>query len=319
MGGYGPVDFLPWRGILAFTILIDHLSQELMNPGAVIGLSWTGYIVVSLFFGISGYGLSFQMEKSQGNYINDFLRKRLPKILVPFWTSNVVYVLVRLFLYHEYLSVGSIVKYIIGLQLINTNAWYVVSLLILYLAFWLSEKAIQTDGRQYKVIVSIGVLCTVYFCLVLVLFRGQRYWWVNSIFAFVVGMCINQYKKLWNDIKNSNKALILVAMLFVASFLLGWKLPALMARLPFMIIASITSVLLFFGVTGYISLRSKILNFSGMISYEIYLIHNCYRHFFKDVMTINNDVLYLIVVISSSVVTAVVLHKINEMILKKLI
>ena len=287
-------------------IVIDHLSQELNDPYVIIIFSLFGYVVVSVFFGISGYGLNFRM-KSNSCYIDNFIKTRLPKILIPFWLSNAVYIVVRFCFYQDQMTIASVVKYLLGIQLINTNAWYVISLSILYLLFWLSEKIFENN--QCKAIAFTGVLSLAYFIIFLLIFRGQRYWWVNGIFAFVIGMCVSQFDSIWNRVMKSWAMVSVIILVFIVAFLGGCILPLIPMGLSLMVVASITIVCIFFCVAHKIRIQSYVLDFLGKISYELYLIHNCYRHFFKDIVPMHNDALYLLVVISASILSAYLLHK----------
>lgn len=72
------------RGFLAIGIIFHHLSQWVTSGDEFSNFSYMGTYIVSIFFFLSAYGLYFQNENKK-NYLDNFLVKRLSKILVPFF------------------------------------------------------------------------------------------------------------------------------------------------------------------------------------------------------------------------------------------
>lgn len=72
------------RGFLAIGIIFHHLSQWITSGDEFSNFSYMGTYIVSIFFFLSAYGLYFQNENKK-NYLDNFLVKRLSKILVPFF------------------------------------------------------------------------------------------------------------------------------------------------------------------------------------------------------------------------------------------
>lgn len=299
-GGTTNQDFLPFRGLFALVIVTDHLSQEMAQPGAIIAFSYTGYIIVSLFFAISGYGLAYSV-KNKPSYLDGFVVNRIPRLLMPLWLTNLVYILVELLVYKRAMSPGLFVGYLLGYPQINTNAWYVIALFVLYIIFFV---ALKLTGELKKAIPLIALLTAAWgiFCLTVV----KKYWWMNACFAFSAGIILYEYEdKLrikWGQ------TLVLLGVFF-AAFLCGWKLQGI-PMLAAMVIASVASAVLFFAFAKGVRIRGRSLEFLGTISYELYLIHNLYRHLFKsELVRIENDITYYIIVLGSSIISAVLIHQ----------
>lgn len=302
-GGTTNADFLPIRGILALVIVTDHLSQEMSNPGAVIAFSFTGYIVVSIFFSISGFGLAYSVD-TKPNYLDGFLTKRFPKILIPFWVINLIYIFVETVIYQKKIGLGLFLGYVLGYPQINTNAWYVLALAAMYLFFYISVKWIchgDTGKALPWIIVFIGFWSI--FCLVVV----KKYWWMSACFAFPMGIAMYRYDK--KSLVIHLRTVIITAILFLMTFTGGWLFPSMGMSLLCMVIASVTSSILFFALAKAIQIRGKSLAFLGSISYELYLIHNLFRHLFKsEIVFINNDVVYYIAALGCSIAIASLFH-----------
>lgn len=296
---------IPWRGLLALTIVTDHLSQELSNPGILSGFSWTGYIVVSIFLGISGFGLATQMIRTNGYYIDSFLQKRLPKILVPFWLSNIVYIVVSSLIYHDGTSFAMVLCHFLGLRLINSNAWYVVALLVLYALFYLSSKLVKKQDYKKQIFLMIaGSVVYSIFCLLIV----KKYWWMNAILGFIVGFYYAYNRNIVEKSSKEARLKVGVAVIaFGACFWSSWHFPVMPIGLFAMMVASVIIVPLFLILVSHFSLEGKVIRWLGEISYELYLIHNCFRHMFKDILVINNDIVYYFAVLFCSIFVAWVL------------
>lgn len=122
------------KGICCFFIVIHHISINLSDPGLFSIFVDIGYLSVSLFFFYSGYGLMKSLE-TKDDYLNGFIIKRLPTILISFWLVNIIYIFVNIILGEKY-SFISMISYITGIKLINSNAWYVITIILFYLSFY---------------------------------------------------------------------------------------------------------------------------------------------------------------------------------------
>ena len=85
------------QAIACLGVILHHLTQQITGygvvpKGPVTVFNYAGILFTSLFFFYSGYGLITSMQNKPG-YLNTFLTKRLPTVLIPFWIINVIYVL----------------------------------------------------------------------------------------------------------------------------------------------------------------------------------------------------------------------------------
>ncbi|MCF0186566.1 MAG: acyltransferase [Bacteroidaceae bacterium] len=208
------------RGFAAIGVILHHISQEdAFQTIKQIGIfKDAGYFMVAIFFLCSGYGLMKNLE-TKPDYLDGFLKKRLPVIVIPFYGSAVLYTVYRLFVAKEELAVAQIITGLLGFTMINEYAWYPIILTIMYITFYLAFK----NGRNRKV--SMGIILFVTLALGMIfcvnghfawwaaegdwwfnpgfdrawwmeektlLLSGE--WWVNSVIAFFVGMvlCVNE-------------------------------------------------------------------------------------------------------------------------------
>ena len=80
------------KGFLALCIVFHHLSQWVTTGEEFSNFNYMGTYIVSVFFFLSGYGLYVQNEKNE-NYLNNFLVKRLSRILIPVLIISVIYLI----------------------------------------------------------------------------------------------------------------------------------------------------------------------------------------------------------------------------------
>ena len=79
------------KGILSILVFLTHLDGLKLKKTSYYFFSRLtyGYILVGFFFFYSGYGLMKQYLTKK-NYLKGFLRKRLIKILIPFYLVNTI-------------------------------------------------------------------------------------------------------------------------------------------------------------------------------------------------------------------------------------
>ena len=90
------------RMIQAFAcigVVLHHLTQQItsygvFNKGPVTVLNDMGFLFTALFFFFSGYGLITSLQ-TKPDYLKTFLYRRLPSVLIPFWTVNVLGVILN--------------------------------------------------------------------------------------------------------------------------------------------------------------------------------------------------------------------------------
>ena len=72
------------KGFLALFIIFHHVSQKITTGANFSNFEYMGRYIVALFFFLSGYGLYFQYSNN-ATYMENFLRKRLTRIFIPFF------------------------------------------------------------------------------------------------------------------------------------------------------------------------------------------------------------------------------------------
>lgn len=154
------------QGIAAVGIVFHHLSQYITTygnvwKGPITIFSSMGILFTTIFFFCSGFGLMTSLQKKP-DYLKTFMRKRFPAVLIPFMISNAIY-LVLVGMYFG--SVDSVIESLIclfGFRLVNTNTWFLVEIMILYLAFYFTHRFMKKPGKAMVTMsICVGVMMLV--------------------------------------------------------------------------------------------------------------------------------------------------------------
>ena len=185
-------------------IILHHLAQQVTVYGTVYKgpVTWfndLGFLFTSVFFFFSGFGLIVNLDTKPG-YLNTFLQKRLPSVLIPFWVINLFGVILNTCVYGLRINSSGIFFSIFGLRLVNSNGWFIIEIVLFYLLFYLFFRFIRNRDA------ALVLLClAVVFVIVFSFdqghdpsfdqshwFRGE--WWFNSTIAFAAGLLTARFR-----------------------------------------------------------------------------------------------------------------------------
>ena len=270
-----------------------------------------GRYIVALFFFLSGYGLYFQYSNN-ANYTKNFLRKKLIRIFIPFYVFIVIYIIYRATL-GEVISVDFFLSFWKDYSNIIYNGWFINSIIVLYVIFYISFK--RKDSK-------IAVFKLVFLTLVYIFWKAYQDhgdWEYVSIMAFLLGVFWMKYRVSIDKFIEKKYFIFLVSFSILMYVFRHYE--------DIMKNIGITNKYIYYGIVGnlctmvfvvYFLLLTNKLNFSnkyldflGDISFEIYMIHGLVMHYFGKFFVSSdvNDVLYTIVVLFVSIVSAYYIKK----------
>ena len=308
------------RGFLALGIIFHHISPLVKTGEEFSNFSYMGTYIVSIFFFLSAYGLYVQNE-SRENYLDNFLVKRLSKIIVPFFIISLIYMFYR-FVNGQLIDLNFFINLFKQGSTIIYNGWFVDIIILMYIFFYLSFKFFQNKFLSI-VFNTIFIIC--YICLAIKL--GYNFWWYNSVLAFAIGL-------IWA--KNQNKidrflekyyfiVIVLVTVLLFVSHRYDILLKylhiedsysyALAANLD-NIIFTIYFIIVFLKKINFSNVS---LNLIGRISFELYMIHGLVISMLAKIFVSSrvNDVLFTLFVLIISLILAWIVNKIDKRIIQK--
>ena len=299
------------KGLLALLIIFHHISQKVTTGENFSNFEYMGRYIVALFFFLSGYGLYFQYSNN-ATYMENFLKKRLVRIFIPFFVFIVIYVIYRATL-GEVINVDFFLSFWKDHSNIIYNGWFINSIIVLYVIFYVSF--VKKDSK-------IAVYKLVFLTLVYIFWKAYQNhgdWEYVSIMAFLLGVFWMKNRVSIDKILEKNYFIFLVSFSILIYVFHYYE--------DIMKNIGITNKYVYYGIVGnlctmvfvvYFLLLTNKLNFSnkyfdflGDISFEIYMIHGLVMHYLGKFFVSSgvNDVLYTIVVLFISIVFAYYIKK----------
>jgi peptidoglycan/LPS O-acetylase OafA/YrhL len=272
------------KGVAILLVIIGHLWVHVICPGDVPVLG--GY-AVSLFLILSGFGLTLSV-KNKPLILANFIRKKILKIMVPYWIITVTIIFLDYMLLHKTYSFSSILFTLFGMNFtknlmsMDYSRWYISLLLINYAAFILVNHYLNYLG-PLKCIFAIAIVIAV-----LRVFKVFPLGSIDQIFAFPLGCLIARYYSLVFQVLTKRRfryaisisIILCIGVTFIVrSYGIQPGETSLAGKIALLFLNSANSMLfcalliiisMWIGDCGYIS---RFCLFTGTISYELYLIH----------------------------------------------
>lgn len=307
-----------WKGAAAIIIVMHHLAQKIDTGGPLIIMKYVGFIMVAVFFFASGYGLTVSLINKK-DYLKSFFRKRLLSVFIPYWIVNIVDILLNLCNGKTFTS-GQYIASFFGADTV-TGLWFVPSIILIYIAFYLSFKICDVLNKGYNlgaVLVSVFILL---YCVAFSILYPEESSRTASVFAFLIGIIIAlniQKFKSWTYNKYTIKTLIFsfsFCVLFLARLYISSKgIDNLILMLVLRNIISILFIISLILISMKFKMNGKVISFIGSISYELYLVHFILIDFIFAI--ISNKSIALIILIAVSLILSFAIKKLSGLLLK---
>ena len=262
-GGYKDIiskeDSVNLKGFLILVVIMHHLSQsETYDFFAFNYLAKIGYIASGLFFFISGYGLMLS-HINKNNYKKGFIRKRLMKMVIPFFLVLYIY---YVFCYFGKISFDKIIDFNNGMTFLPFS-WFAIEIIMWYLVFYLCMILFD---RNYKgILLSLFVFCV--FFIVACKKKDYGSWWYNSCFMLPLGGTYYLFREKINYLLTKNYRILLIASVLCIVILYFVPLSSALRML-----LGVVYLLLILLIMTKVIFKEN-MKIIGKYSYYIYLIH----------------------------------------------
>ena len=295
------------RGFFALTVVLHHISIR-TESGLLLRLfAFAGLPAVSVFFFLSGYGLQKSYMKHE-DYKKHFLKRRLSKIIIP-------YIFVTLLFWGVYAlgqkpySFKDVVYAFLQGNPIVLFSWYIVSISSFYIFYWLFMLICKRNYNLMLLYASIWYILYIIVCTKL----GYGEWWYNASHPLIFGMFWAIYEpKILPTIKKYYRV-ILCFVTFGFGFLSICRgiINDWLVSLIFAMGSIVFFVFLLILFTAKVKIGNPFMNYLGNISLEIYLVQGLFMVGTRsDVVFINNDFIWGVIVFFGSILLGALLHKI---------
>lgn len=264
--GFFDLDYTTtWKGICSIIVIFVHIQPGYGNKIQSIIHSF-GYVCVTLFFLFSGYGLKWSLENKK-NYLDNFIINRMPALLLPFLTMNILSTFVRVVLNQD--VPGNVLLKLLGLNGFS----FVHVLLLFYISFYIIYN--------YMDVTTISKDLIMYFVVIVYSSLGGFFdfgfgWHVEAL-GFLYGIvCCSFMKKIDQVIVYRYKLKtfsIFISALILGVYYLLFKSVEIYGNYLLRIFLGVSIITLFLFVTRKVRINNQFTKFLGKISYEIFLSH----------------------------------------------
>lgn len=252
------------RGAAILMVMVGHVSG-MMNTVLFSPLGGTG---VALFLLLSSFGLNESFKKQGLTY---YWRKKVLRVLLPyFFVASLLYLFRWDFTWQDYF---------LDITGIKTHYWYIAFLVKWYVAFWITSKYCL----RYRTI-----LLLVMSMIILFLFPNIE---AEQAFSFPMGMLISMHLNRVKTIKVKNVIIITFLMFIVGTLFLLIKQHQIVRAQMSTWIYNVVQLFIKLPYAMFIvcllrlfpqCIKSKFLLFSGVICYELYLVHMPFYGYVED-------------------------------------
>lgn len=305
------------KGVLAVMVLISHLHGRVdLFDSSILGTMFSafGYLAVSVFFFLSGYGL----EKSnciKTNYIAELPRKRI----FPFYCLCCLMILIyimRDILFGNSISGVAIIQSFVFGQTVVDNGWYLQAQLVFYIIFYLCYRY---GNSKKKLLLILGITMYCLFCVVI----GLSTTWYEASYCFVLGVLFAENENKSSNLCNAIKTPCIYYLFYTAMF--GLFLVALYfgnksilpetGRIAIKLISALLFSVLAVSALSLIEIRNCVTRFLGNISLEIYLLQGIFLDLFMETIPVLNEWFYMLIVTMSTIVSAIIFNPVFKKII----
>lgn len=293
------------KAILPLCIVAHHMSYM----PVLLEFRTYGTIINSVFFALSGYGLSKNYILKGRKYLNSFYQKRILKIIIPLLVVTLLYIII-------FENIKDINTIIIALFSKGASplpySWFVYVLLYLYSSFYFVYKYAPDKFRLLLIFILTFIFISATYKL------GYKKIWFYSVGAFPIGLLYANYeKRIIFELQNRYIYLIVVFFsIIILRYLISVHL-SFTDLVYFSIFPIVVFVLL--SRVNTLKLNYTFITFLSSISFELYLSQAMAMNLFRgEYFYVKSDCLYIFLVYVVLLLAAYILHKFCFLIHKKI-
>ena len=275
------------RGVAILLLVLGHLWVHVSRTRADAIFSGDA---VSMFFVLSGYGLTVSMRRDSLS-VKRFITRRVRRVMVPYWAATIVLVILDYLILHRTYSAGDLVMTSLGLNFTSALTsldyvrWYVSLLLLWYVLFYVAHATLKGSHALVALFAAAFVL------FFLSYYKPSMGWY--QLFGFPVGCALGRWSEglgmIYSHRKSTLFRLAIIGVLYVVSFKIVFSVQSihafLVAHVPnilFNFILDVNGIVMCLGLMILLARlaqagrRSLLLLFFGAYSYELFLLHGAF-------------------------------------------
>lgn len=297
------------NGIFVMLVFLRHITSYVQYGKyseifSYMNIRLGQFIVVSFLF-YSGYGCMTAVINKGSSYIESMPKKRIFRVWYHFAIAVMLFMITNLIMNIKY-DYKTVILAFTGLESIGNSSWYIIAILVMYIATYGTFKLLKTESNLKKIIV-VAVLCGIYICIFWKI-KNDNPWYYNTVAAYPLGMFYAQYKnKIEAIVWKNNYVYLALSGIFLCIFIFGYHYGN---NLVVYQLLSMVFVLLLVLLTMKITFKNEILEFLGKYTFDIYILQRIPMIIFKDV--VSNEYIYFSVCLILTIIIAVLFRKITN-------
>ena len=285
-------NILSWKGIFVLLIFMAHISEyKLTTYNTLDNLYFIikqnmGQLIVVYFLFFSGYGIMYSIVNKGPRYVDSILKNRFIKSLLHFDLIILLYLIVQFFLGHRF-KIEIILQSLIGWDSLGNSNWYIFAILFLYLATYISFKAIK--GLKYEYGLLINTFLILIYIVTIRYFKPS--WWYDSVISYMFGMYFFFYKEKIEKIINNKYILFIIVS--ILGFIFSRRIKTYMISFCLKEFFFIMFILL---SSMKVRVKNKILDYLGKNVFGYYILQRLPMIIFS-YLSLNQNSYYFFVIV----------------------
>ena len=251
---------------------------------------------------LSAYGLKYSVANKE-NYLKKFWKNRILVLLIPFWITNVLYVLNE--------PKGNLIDNL--LLIIGFYFSFLTIFIVFSICFWAVYKLVKKEK------IADIIICTfVFLYSILGKVFGIESGWMVETMGFIYGILIFYMTQKLRKMKNFKYFIIfLISSVIIGIFYIKYKEVYMIGTWILRTILSMNLILLLIIILNNVIIKSKVLDYIGKISYEIYLMHGLSISILEKYLNVNiPSFWWIMLVIILTIIGASIVKAIDSRIIK---
>ena len=298
------------KGFFAMIIFFSHFNQYAIFDSSVTNniylfvIKKIGQLMVTMYLFYSGYGIIKSIETKK-NYIKNFPKKRILKVLISFDCAILLYLIVNMILKNKY-SLKTILLSFIGWESIGNSNWYIFVLLVLYLIIYITGLVFK-NKIDLKFIIA-NILFDI--ILIIALYFTKNDYWYNIILTFPLGLLYGMFEeKIEKIIKEHYIAILaMITLCFIGTYISNSFIMYEFKAIFF----SLLIVLLSYKI----KINNRVLEKLGKYSFEMYILQRLFYIIYEKAHI--NYILFFTISLISTLVLSILFQKATYLITKNL-
>ena len=307
--------------IAALIVVIGHQAGFYCSPNETfMRETGLGSCCVSFFLFMSGYGLLYSYVEKQQRLSALWLKRRMLKLVVPALTAMALYVVAEVAVGKE-VDWGNLLTYWFVSDVNLRYGWYVSEIIVLYIVFFMLYRSLSVKRATFMICIVVGVAA----CIMVAI--KCAIWYVLGLPCFLMGLLLANHdigeKQCRLHLPPLQMKLLVSVIVFSFFFLKNFDMvqqtvPMLDKWRYVLVSKFMANIVFIIGVT-YILMRLPIckpfVNRGGYF-YEVYLVQGATLLVCRE--WINNDGLFVLFGLFTTVVVAKGMSMVNNWIVKNI-